>query len=112
MSIGVWLVIIVVLVLVPLSVRERIRLNRYRDKDWDAIGEAKSTPISRALTNLVGMAGGIYLSIILLVTFLEIKVPERIKFGTVSLEPIATISILIAIIQPFVIRVLEMRNRF
>jgi len=112
MSITFWAILVVALVLVVFSVRERMRLIRCRDKDWDVIGESKSSPLSRALTNLLGMAGGIYLSMVLLVTFLEANIPEQVNIGTVSLEPLATISILLAIVQPFVLKAFQMRKRF
>jgi hypothetical protein len=112
MSMGFLVMVLVALVLIFLSVRERMRLIRYRDKDWDVIGESKSSPLSRALTNLVGMAGGIYLSMVLLMTFLEANIPEKIEVGSVSLEPLATVSIVLAIVQPFALKVVQMRKRF
>ncbi|MTI82840.1 MAG: hypothetical protein FH756_02855 [Firmicutes bacterium] len=112
MSISTLIVMVVALGMVGISIRERVRLINYRDKDWDAIGESKSSPLSSALTNLVGMAGGIYLSMVLLLTFLEANIPESISLGSVSLEPLATVSIILAIVQPFVLNVVKMRKRF
>lgn len=112
MPVTTWIIIITVLFLVVLSVRERVKISQMREKDWDVIGESKSTPLSRAITNLVGMAGGIYLSMVLLFTFLEVQLPARVTLGTVKVEPLAAISIILAIIQPFVLKMLQMRNRF
>lgn len=95
---------VVVFFLLVFSIRERVRLKLTREKSWDLIGETKVSPLSQALVNLVGMAGGIYLSLVMIVTFLEIKIPSRISFGELNLEPLATISFLLAIIQPFVLR--------
>jgi hypothetical protein len=75
-----------------------------RDKNWDAIGEAKSSPLSQAIVNLVGTAGGIYLSLVLVQTFLEFDVPRYVHVGGFALEPLATISIALAIAQPFATR--------
>ena len=77
-----------------------------RDKNWDAIGEAKTSPLSQAIVNLVGTAGGIYLSLVLLQTFLEVQTPRSIALAGMDLEPLATISIALAIVQPFVARFL------
>ncbi|OPX86237.1 MAG: hypothetical protein A4E53_03147 [Pelotomaculum sp. PtaB.Bin104] len=92
---------LIVLLLVLLSVKERIFLCRYREKNWEAIGESKSSPFSQALVNLIGVAGGIYLSLVLLCTFLELDLPMRVNLGRYSLEPLATISIILAIAQPY-----------
>ncbi|MEW5952957.1 MAG: hypothetical protein AB1815_04255 [Bacillota bacterium] len=108
---GVVIVTLVVTLLVVLSVRERMSLLMYREKSWDEIGEWKSSPLSRALTGLVGTAGGIYLSFVLLATFLEIKVPETVQLAGVSLEPMAALSIALAIVQPFALRLLDLGRR-
>nr|WP_048818176.1 hypothetical protein [Desulforamulus hydrothermalis] len=87
-------------VLVVLSLRERMRMSRYR-KEWDVIGESKASPLSESLAGLVGTAGGIYLSLVMLKTFLEIDVPARVNIAAVSLEPMAAVSFILAIISPF-----------
>lgn len=92
---------LVVLLLSILSLRERVRQRYLREKDWGFIGEAKSSQISQALTNLIGVAGGIYLTLVILAAFLELQVPERVNFGRVSLEPLAAVSILISLAQPY-----------
>ncbi|MCL4442238.1 MAG: hypothetical protein M1609_17105 [Firmicutes bacterium] len=97
--------------LVVFSIRERIRIKRYR-KEWDAIGESKASPISESLAGLVGTAGGIYLSLVMLTTFLEIDVPSRVNVSVVSLEPMAAISFLLAIISPFFNRFIRGLKRF
>lgn len=100
------ILIIIVLLLVIFSVRERVRYHRYREKDWSFIGEAKSSPLSQALANLVGVAGGIYLSLVVMVTFMELQLPERVQVCGFSLEPLATVSVLIALTQPYLQRVI------
>ena len=108
---GLLLFIFVVLLLVLLSIRERVRLMNMRDKNWDSIGEAKSSPLSRALTGLVGTAGGIYLSLVLLQTFLEMDVPQNVYFGSIALEPLAAASITLAIVQPFAVRFFDLTRK-
>lgn len=109
------LLFLVVLFLVFLSIRERIRLRvspRYRrQKLWEV--EPRPTPLSDAVVNLVGMAGGIYLSLILLFTFLDVTVPDRIRLGTVELDSLAVTAIGLAVLQPFFIRLWStFRDRF
>lgn len=108
---GLLIIIMMIILLVLLSVRERTRLLMRRDKSWDAIGEYQASPLSRAITGLVGTAGGIYLAGVLLITFLEIDIPQIVHLGSVSLEPLAAISIALAIIQPFVLRLFELYRR-
>ena len=104
MNISLIIFILIVLLLIVASVRERIKWQAMRNKDWDVLGDAKSSPLSRAITNLMGMAGGIYLSLIIIQSFLELQIPEIIQLNGVSLEPLAALSIVLAIIQPFVMR--------
>ncbi|AQS59326.1 hypothetical protein [Desulforamulus ferrireducens] len=97
---------IVVALLVYLSLRERIRIKRYR-KEWDVIGESKVSPLSESLAGLVGTAGGIYLSLVMLTTFLEVEVPSRVSVSVVSVEPMAAISFVLAIVSPFINRLMR-----
>lgn len=80
---------------------------KYREKDWGAIGEGKSSPLSQALANLVGVAGGIYLSLVVIATFMEVQLPERIHLGELSMEPLAAVSILMAVAQPYMQRIIS-----
>ncbi|MHB1125542.1 MAG: hypothetical protein ACYC2T_01080 [Bacillota bacterium] len=57
------------------------------------------SPLSRSMGELVGLAGGIYVSLLVLVTFLEISLPDRIDFMGMNMEPLALIALSIAIIQ-------------
>lgn len=100
-----------VTLLLWLSVRERMRLTRLTraEKAWDV--EPLSSPLARALANLVGVAGGIYLSLTLFLNFLEISLPARLSLGPVTVEPVAALAIGLAIIQPFVLRLFLHRRR-
>lgn len=78
------------------SIRMRFYLLMWRS-------EPKESLLSRALAQLVGTAGGIYLSLELLFSFL--KIPETVWNETMfPLEPLALVSLILAIIQPFAIR--------
>lgn len=111
MKISALVFVLVIVLLIVISVRERIRWHTMRDKNWDAIGEAKSSPLSQAITGMVGTAGGIYLSLILMQTFLELQIPRSLQVSGVSLEPLAALSIALAIVQPFAMR-LFLRRRY
>lgn len=105
---------LIVLLLVVLSVRQRMLYNfkkQSRGCDIDFKGgilsEAKTSPVSSALAGLIGTAGGIYLSIVMLTSFLEMEIPARVQVWQFELEPLAAISILIALIQPFVLSLIK-----
>lgn len=95
---------IFVLLLVIISVRERVSRQKNRER---FLSEAKSSPLSQALTNLVGVAGGIYLSLEVITSFTEFRVPDRLQLGGISMEPLAAVSIMIAIVQPFFLRAID-----
>lgn len=90
-ALGVMLLVIGVII----SVRER----KYRMM-WRS--PSTSNQLATALSQLVGTAGGIYLSLELLFTFL--KIPENWWSASIFfVEPLAVISLLLAILQPFVL---------
>jgi len=102
---------VLMIVLLALSVRQRIRNRVFRERAWDG-SETKSSPISEALTGLIGTAGGIYLSLAMLISFMELNVPNKVNFFSVGLEPMAAVSFTLAIAQPFFIKLLQLRKRF
>ncbi|MCG0277275.1 MAG: hypothetical protein L5656_01890 [Thermanaeromonas sp.] len=66
-------------------------------------GENLPSPASRALAELVGIAGGIYLSLVMLVSFLKLGVPETVSLGGWSMDPLALLAVLVALIQPLIL---------
>ncbi|RJX20054.1 MAG: hypothetical protein C4570_04450 [Ammonifex sp.] len=92
---------VIVVILVGFSVRERVRQQSWR---FRASNGTRPSPLANALAYLVGVAGGIYLSISLVVDFLKVSVPGRVSLWKVELEPIAAIAIALAILQPFFLR--------
>lgn len=102
------LIIVLIVIVISLSLRERMRLHMFRDKAWDLTESSRPSPFSQALAGLVGTAGGIYLSLVLLFTFLEVQLPDRIHLGQVQMEPLAAVSIGLAIIQPFVLKLFQL----
>jgi hypothetical protein len=83
------------------SVRERKSLMMWRSKP---VFE-NSSPFASVLAQLVGTAGGIYLSLELLFSFLNIPETWWSK-SEFAIEPLAVISLAIAILQPFFLKVI------
>lgn len=91
--------------LAGLAVREKVnRRERQRARMSDVLSGAKASVLSEALAGLVATAGGIYLSLVLLTTFLKIPVPENVSMFSTSIEPLAGLSVILAVIQPFLLK--------
>ena len=60
-----------------ISIRLRRRDLRRNSYSMPNSSDVTVTPVSIAISNLVGIAGGIYLSVVLLFNFLKIPVPEQ-----------------------------------
>ncbi|MHB1042123.1 MAG: hypothetical protein ACYC0Q_04715 [Eubacteriales bacterium] len=108
---GMVFLVLFVLVLVVLSIKERVYRRQLRDKDWASIGEPRASPLTQAITNLIGVAGGIYLTLVMLVSFLELQVPARVQVAGLYLEPLAALSFALALLQPYLHRVIDAWHR-
>lgn len=83
------------------ALKLRMRHNLYRQE------QAVNSPLAEAMQQLVGIAGGIYLSLVMLVSFLGIAPPEQICFLDMLLDPLALLSILLACLQPLGLTILR-----
>lgn len=101
------LVIILVLTALGLSVRQRMLLLQKRNQ-FDQLPDAPiRTFLSEALAQLVGVAGGIYLSLIMLVSFLGLELPDRITVLGLTMQPMAFVALALAVLQPLVKLVID-----
>lgn len=103
------LFILLVLALLGFSVRARVRQRAVRERSWDG-SSAVASPLSEAILGLIGTAGGLYLSVELLFSFLEISVPGRVELMFVAVEPVAAACIALAIAQPLFANVLKLKR--
>lgn len=92
------------MVAVMFSVREKTRQINLRDMASDP---ARPSPLSRAIVELVGTAGGIYLSLHLGRDFLSLNVPDRVSVRRLEMEPLAALSLFLALVQPYVLRMYQ-----
>jgi hypothetical protein len=98
-----WWLLFILAIAVGLSLWLRIVYFRHNQN-----GAAnRASPLSLAIQELVGTAGGIYLSVITLTSFLKLDVPEKVALAQVNLDPVALGAIIVAIIQPAVLRLLS-----
>lgn len=93
-----------VLALSYLSLGQRIQeKQRSKKRGHELPVEPQESAFSQALVELLATAGGIYLALLLLRNFLQIDVPQHIVILGLQLEPIAALSLLIAIFQPYLL---------
>lgn len=81
-----------------------LRTNRYRQ---NVQVEPRISPVSLAMQELIAIAGGIYLSLIMVVSFLKISIPEKINIYTVDLDPLAFLAICLGIVQPIIMNLIK-----
>ncbi|MCE5287331.1 MAG: hypothetical protein LLG02_16010 [Pelosinus sp.] len=73
-----------------------LRMQRRRQGN----NEIKASPFSLAVQELVSTAGGVYLSLIMLTSFLKLDIPEIVSLCGVSFDPLAGIAMGVAVVQP------------
>lgn len=91
-----WIILLGLTLLLILSLLERFKHFRQIHNS-----DIKNSPLSLAIQELIAVSGGIYLSLIMLISFLKLDIPDKILVLQIWLDPIACISILLSIIQPF-----------
>jgi hypothetical protein len=92
--------------LVAWAVRTRVKLKRIRGVD--NVESTVASPASIALGELVAIAGGIYLSLVLLTSFLKLSLPEKVCiYDNLLIDPLALAAIAIAILQPLFLSLLR-----
>ncbi|NLT94517.1 MAG: hypothetical protein GXW85_03120 [Clostridia bacterium] len=99
-----YLILLLFIILIVFSVRSKILLNQKRRKD---LPEIIASPVSQALTQILGTAGGIYLSLVMLAAFLEIQIPQKVLLFKWSIDPLAFFSLSITLLQPLILRVIQ-----
>lgn len=93
----VWLGAVSCLLLLVLAVKKRMRLYRQLPETL----ESKASPVSLAIQESITVAGGIYMSLLLLGSFLQLTLPERLVVADMSFDPLATAAFLLSVLQPF-----------
>lgn len=88
------------------SIAQRIKgkRNRYRVEGSPFPVEPTSSLLSQSIVELLAVAGGIYLSLIMVVAFLQLDLTEKVILGTVKIDCLAFLSLLLALLQPFLSR--------
>ncbi len=98
-----------IVALAVLSAREK---SRQRDREIASIRgtglpEARQTPLSQGIVDLVAVAGGIYLSLVMVAGFVGYTVPGKVAFLGGEFDPVAAIAVLLALVEPFLSRLFQ-----
>ncbi len=95
------ILLLVIIGLIVWAIKSRIDIRRKRITE--NVETAEASPMSVAIAELVAIAGGIYISLVLIVSFLKMQIPERVYWFNVSLDPLAMIAVIAALLQPIII---------
>ncbi|ACX52744.1 hypothetical protein Adeg_1651 [Ammonifex degensii KC4] len=74
-------------------------------------GRPRLSPLARAVLNLVGVAGGVYLALSLLLDFLGVNLPSRVSWRGITFEPLAAIALTFALLQPWLLELYRRLRR-
>lgn len=103
-----WIIVsaVVFIGLGALAAREKARqrdreITQIRRRDLPATRE---TPLSQGIVDLVAVAGGIYLSLVMVAGFVGYQLPGEVEAFGGRLDPVAALSILLALAEPFLSR--------
>lgn len=97
------LLIIILLGGVALAVRAKMSNNRWRSEQVAVV----DSPMTEAIGQILGIAGGIYLSLVMVLSFLGVEDPQEVMISGLSLDPLAILSVMLACAQPLLLRILR-----
>jgi len=89
---------LILIALIVWAVRNKVFLKRRRNES--TFEGAVDSPASVALGEIVAVAGGIYLSLVLVATFLKVDMPDKVNIANLAVDPLALAAIIIALLQP------------
>ena len=96
----IWKVALMIFLLILLVWAIKSRINLKRRRVFDSMDNAVASPASVAMGELIAIAGGVYLSLMLVASFLKINLPETVTVNSLRLDPLAMLAIMIALLQP------------
>jgi len=94
-------IFIIMIAFILISIRTKRTIKRIRNSM--PLENAADSPLSYLLGELVAVSGGIYLSLVLLSSFLHLSVPDIVRFCGWSLDPLAATAVIIALLQPILL---------
>ncbi|MDF2571261.1 MAG: hypothetical protein K0R55_2865 [Sporomusa sp.] len=99
-----WATLVVIILIVIWSIWLRVCRSRVAMDNLPQV-DPRPSPFSNAVQELVATAGGVYLSLVMIVSFLKLELPERITISILAFDPLAMTAIGVAVIQPLISKV-------
>jgi hypothetical protein len=96
-----WIAVLFLILLIIFSLALRMKHFRRTVEAPDS----KASVLSIAVRDLVATAGGVYLSLVMLVSFLKMDIPEKVPLFECGFDPLALMALTLSIIQPLAIRI-------
>ncbi len=62
---------------------------------------AESSPLAEAIRETLAVAGGIYLALLAVISFLALNVPERVSVAGIQVDPVALLALLLVSVGPY-----------
>lgn len=98
------------LLVLLISIRSKTRLRARRVKTgFELPVEPLDSQLSIALAELIATAGGIYVSLLLLFSFLDLSLPGKMVVLGIQVDSLATISLGVALLQPIIVAIFRRR---
>jgi len=101
-----WMTLVLVVLMVMGSVWVRVCHSRMSLDNIPSV-EPKPSPFANAVRDLVATAGGVYISLVMIVSFLKLEIPERITVSIIMFDPLAMTAIVVAVVQPFFVKLFD-----
>lgn len=94
------LLILVLLIIGSVCLRANSKKRKYRFEGAGFPVEPSSSFLSEAIVELLAVAGGIYLALVMVAAFLQIDMSQKIVVGAAKLDCLALISLALAFLHP------------
>lgn len=61
----------------------------------------RDSPLSQALREILGVAGGLYLVLVAINQFVALNIPRTMEWHGVTFDPLAALAVVLAVLQPW-----------
>ena len=95
------LLILALLIIGSVYLRANSKKRKYRFEGAAFPVEPSSSFLSEAIVELLAVAGGIYLALVMVAAFLQIDMSQKVIVGTAKLDLLALVSLALAFLHPF-----------
>lgn len=99
--------ILCLVVVICFAIAMKVRLKAMSRSGNTFPTETKESAISRAIVELIATAGGIYVSLLLAFSFLDLALPGKVSLAGLQIDALAGLSLAVALLQPIIAGILK-----